>query len=112
MGLTGAVNNRRRGRGLVKETQGAEATLNDALIEFPLPSETVSQLANRSKKQALPQCRKLLRVNPAVPEIPNKSIHDLMRELTGTDISRCPCCKQGTMVMVAKLPKLRPWDSS
>ena len=69
-------------------------------------------LANRAKKHALPQCRKLLGLNPALPEIPKKSPQDLMLELTGTDISRCPRCKQGTMVIVAELPKLRPWDSS
>ncbi|MFQ5853829.1 MAG: hypothetical protein ACE5JU_24995 [Candidatus Binatia bacterium] len=30
-----------------------------------------------------------------------------LRELIGADISRCPRCKQGTMVIVAELPKLR-----
>ncbi len=69
-------------------------------------------LANRSKKQALPQCRKLLGLNPALPEIPNKSTQDLMIELTGADFSRCPCCKKGIMVIVAELPKTSPWDSS
>jgi len=69
-------------------------------------------LANRTKKQALARCRELLGLNPAVPEIPKKSPLDLMLELTGIDISRCPNCKQGTMVIVAELPKLRPWDSS
>jgi len=55
--------------------------------------------AGRAKKRALPQCRKLLGLNPAVPEIPKKSPQDLMRELTGIDISRCPNCKKGTMVI-------------
>ncbi len=35
-----------------------------------------------------------------------------MQELTGIDLTRCPCSKQGTMVVVAKLPKLRPRDST
>ena len=69
-------------------------------------------LANRAKKHALPQCRKLLGLNPALPEIPKRSAQDLLLELTGTDLSRCPCCKKGTMVIVAELPKLSPWDSS
>jgi len=69
-------------------------------------------LANRSKKHALPQCRKLLGLNPALPEIPNKSAHDLLRELTGIELSRCPACKKGTMVIVAELPKRSFWDSS
>ena len=65
-----------------------------------------------SGKQALPQCRKILGLNPALSEIPIKSTQDLMVELTGADFPRCPCCKKGTMVIVAELPKLRPWDSS
>jgi len=71
-----------------------------------------SFLPNRTKKQNLSRCRELLGLNPALPEIPKKSPQDLMLELTGTDISRCPRCKQGTMVIVAELPKLRSWDSS
>jgi hypothetical protein len=69
-------------------------------------------LANRSKKHTLPQCRKLLGLNPALPQIPDKSAHDLLRELTGIDLSRCPACKKGTMVIVAELPKRSFWDSS
>ena len=69
-------------------------------------------LANRAKKHALPRCRQLLGLNPRLPEIPNQSTHDLMREITGTDISRCPACKKGTLVIVAELPKPNPWDSS
>ena len=69
-------------------------------------------LANRFKKQALCRCRELLGLNPALPEIPKRSFQELMLELTGIDLLRCPSCKQGTMVIVAKLPKPSPWDSS
>ena len=72
-------------------------------------------LANRAKKHALPQCRKLLGLNPALPEIPNQSAHDLLRELTGIDLSRCPRCQKGTMIVVGELPPLSSslrWDSS
>src|SRR2546425_4210970 len=69
-------------------------------------------LANRVKKLALPQCRKLLGLNPALPEIPKPSAHELLRELIGIDLSRCPSCKQGTMIIVAELPKISPWNSS
>jgi Putative transposase/Transposase zinc-binding domain len=72
-------------------------------------------LANRSKKHALPQCRMLLGLNPALPEIPNKSAHDLLRELTGIDLSRCPRCQKGTLIVVRELPPLSfslRWDSS
>ena len=69
-------------------------------------------LANRAKKQSLFRCRQLLGLNAALPEIPDRSTEDLLLELTGVDLSRCPACKKGTMVIVAELPKLRPWDSS
>ena len=72
-------------------------------------------LANRSKKQALAQCRKLLKLDPALPEIPKQSAIDLLRELTGIDLSRCPRCQKGTMIVVGELPRTSSsprWDSS
>jgi hypothetical protein len=69
-------------------------------------------LANRTKNHALPQCRTLLGLNPALPDIPKKSARDLLLELTGIDLSRCPRCQKGTMMIVAELPKISPWNSS
>jgi predicted Zn-ribbon and HTH transcriptional regulator len=69
-------------------------------------------LANRAKKLALPQCRKLLGLSAALPELAKKSAHDLLLELTGIDLSRCPRCQKGTMIVVAELPKVLAWDSS
>jgi predicted Zn-ribbon and HTH transcriptional regulator len=72
-------------------------------------------LANRTKKHALPQCRKLLGLSAALPEIPKRSAEDLLRELTGFDLSRCPSCKLGTMIVVRELPPRAnspQWDSS
>jgi hypothetical protein len=72
-------------------------------------------LANRAKKHALPQCRKLLGLNPALPEIPKRSAQDLLLELTGIDLSHCPRCQKGTMIVVGELPRISssaPWDSS
>jgi len=72
-------------------------------------------LANRSKKHALAQCRKLLGLNPALPKIPNRSTHDLLLQLTGFDLTRCPCCQKGTMILVGDLPPISSssrWDSS
>jgi len=68
-------------------------------------------LANRSKA-LLSKCRQLLDLDPALPELPAKSVHELMLQLTGIDISRCPVCQQGTLVFVANLPVPGPWDSS
>ena len=72
-------------------------------------------LANRSKKQALAQCRKLLDCDPPLPPCSNLSAYDLMAKLTGLDLSRCPCCHEGTMITVGELPALSSlprWDSS
>jgi hypothetical protein len=72
-------------------------------------------LANRSKKQALAQCRKLLKIDAALPQIIKQSAKDLLRELTGVDLSRCPCCQKGTMIVVGELPRISnspQWDSS
>lgn len=72
-------------------------------------------LANRTKKHSLPQCRKLLGLNPSLGEIPKRSAHDLLRQLTGIDLSRCPSCKLGTLIVVGELPPRANsprWDSS
>jgi hypothetical protein len=69
-------------------------------------------LANRAKKRTLAQCRKLLGLYPALPDLPKRSAQQLLQELTGVDPSRCPCCKQGTMIIVAELPKISPCNSS
>ena len=72
-------------------------------------------LANRSNKQALAQCRRLLKIEAALPEIPKESAKDLLLRITGIDLSRCPSCYRGTMIVVAELPPISSpsqWDSS
>jgi hypothetical protein len=72
-------------------------------------------LGNRSKK-LLSRCRELLGLNPDLPAITKKSTQELMLQLTGIDITRCPRCKVGTLAFLARLPACRPepagWDSS
>ena len=72
-------------------------------------------LANRSKKHALARCRELLDVDPGSSRCPVESAKDLLLKITGVDLSRCPCCREGTMTVVADLPALSSglrWDSS
>jgi hypothetical protein len=72
-------------------------------------------LANRSKKQALVQCRKLFDLDPALPQSPQCSAKDLLLKITGIDLSRCPSCHEGTLIVVGDLPTLSRfsrWDSS
>ena len=68
-------------------------------------------LANRSKG-LLSKCRQLLDLNPALPKLAQKSVYELMLELTGIDITRCPLCQKGTLVLLAALPVPAPRDSS
>jgi hypothetical protein len=68
-------------------------------------------LANRSKS-LLSKCRQLLELGPTMPKLPQKSVHELMLQLTGIDITRCPLCQKGTLVFLANLPVCTPWDSS
>ena len=63
-------------------------------------------LANRSKKQALAQCRKILKLDPALPKCTKVSVKDLLLEITGFDLSRCPSCQKGTMIVVGDLPRI------
>jgi hypothetical protein len=72
-------------------------------------------LANRSKKQALAQCRKLLDLDPALPKSPVVSAKDLLLKIAGIDLTRCPCCQKGTLIVVGELPRISSssrWDSS
>jgi predicted Zn-ribbon and HTH transcriptional regulator len=69
-------------------------------------------LANRAKKHALPQCRKLLGLSSVLPELAKKSARDLLLELSGIDLSRCPRCQKGFMIVIGELPKVLRWDSS
>jgi hypothetical protein len=68
-------------------------------------------LANRSKS-LLSKCRQLLDLGPTVPTLPQRSFHEMMLQLTGLDITRCPLCQKGTLVFLANLPVPAPWDSS
>jgi hypothetical protein len=47
-------------------------------------------LANPSKKQALAQCRILLKLDRALPQIPKQSALVSLRELIGVNLNRLP----------------------
>jgi len=65
-------------------------------------------LSNRAKEQQLLRCRALLgpAETPAAAGLPTATAW-LLR-LTGEDVTRCPCCGQGTMVRRELLPKEPP----
>jgi len=117
-GVTFAFHDRADGNKCKILTLPAEEFIRRFLLHS-LPSAFVrirhfGFLANRSKKHDLPLCRKLLGLDPQPPQPEQKSNEELLRELTGQDISHCPRCKQGAMRIVAELQKLSfaPFDSS
>jgi hypothetical protein len=62
-------------------------------------------LSNRNKKRNVQLCRGLLGQSDQLPEAVNESIEQIMLRLTGVDIARCPLCKKGTLIAVARIPK-------
>ena len=64
-------------------------------------------LANRRKSKDLSRCRQFLGLSPQVPEPSKKTNQELMLELTGIDVNRCPCCKKGTMKLIVGIPQQR-----
>jgi hypothetical protein len=61
-------------------------------------------LANRWKKQNLSRCRQLLGVSAPLAHPDPKSVLELLREVAAVDLSRCPRCQHGTLVMTQILP--------
>jgi hypothetical protein len=62
-------------------------------------------LANRCKKKDLLKCRKILEQDNISEKQSNKSVKELMLELTGQDISTCPFCKKGKLQKMLKIPE-------
>jgi len=62
-------------------------------------------LANRCKRDNLLKCRQFLDVSLELEQAAEKSIQQLMLDLTGVDITRCPKYKKGIMKKFADLPQ-------
>lgn len=62
-------------------------------------------LANRNKCANLAKLRRLLDLPPQKKKAAEQSMEEMMRELTGIDITTCPCCKKGKMHLVAEIPR-------
>jgi hypothetical protein len=65
-------------------------------------------LSNRAKEQQLPRCRALLGQAETPAEDVPSTVVDLLLRLTGHDVTRCPQCGKGSMVVVELLPKMPP----
>ena len=54
---------------------------------------------------SIDRCRELLGLEQPSPTA-KKSASQLMLETTGVDLSRCPACRLGTLVILAQLPAI------
>jgi len=62
-------------------------------------------LAHKNKKQAVAIIRKLIDPDMTFPEKIKETVSEMMLRLTGTDITCCPKCKKGKMIIVKELPR-------
>jgi hypothetical protein len=63
-------------------------------------------LANRCKKDNIQRIRELKGVAQTGTDKTKKNTQELMLELTGKDITSCPCCKKGIMEVIAEITPL------
>jgi hypothetical protein len=110
--VTFTYRDRRKGDKLKKMTLKAEEFIRRFLLHV-LPDRYVrirhfGFLANRYRKNNIRYCRKLMGHSTELPERVEKTTQELMLELTGIDITRCPCCKKGNMIIVKEITPL--WD--
>jgi len=61
-------------------------------------------LSNRNRKENIMRVKKLLGVSSCTEEKPEQNMEELILELTGKDISKCPRCKVGTMTFCHLIP--------
>ncbi len=60
--------------------------------------------ANRCKKENIMTCRKLMGLPLELPEVFERTVQEMMLELTGKDITLCPVCKKGKMEIIGEIP--------
>jgi len=104
--------NRKNGGKLEEMTLKAQAFIGRFLLHIVPQSymriRHFGFLANRNKEQDLGRCRELLGGCRQVPEgmgVTCGNTNELMLRLTGLDLTKCPCCQMGTMVVVGQIPK-------
>ena len=63
-------------------------------------------LANRNRRTNLKVIRKLLKLPTQLAKT-QASLEEMMLQLTGIDITTCPCCNKGQMQLLAEIPSYR-----
>jgi len=61
-------------------------------------------LSHRNKRQAIRLIREYIDPDAAIPEKLKETVFEMMLRLTGQDITCCPKCKKGKMVIIKELP--------
>ena len=62
-------------------------------------------LAHKNKKKTIPLLRKLINPEAKLPEKVKETVQEMMLRVTGNDITCCPKCKKGKMIIIKNLPK-------
>jgi len=61
-------------------------------------------LAHTNKRKSIPLLRQLIGSSAELPEKIEETVQEMMLRLTGEDISTCPECKKGKMIIIKELP--------
>jgi len=65
-------------------------------------------LAHTNKRKSIPLLRQLIGSSAELPEKKEETVQEMMLRLTGVDISICPKCKKGKMIIIKELPMPAP----
>ena len=71
---------------------------------------TLGFFAHTNKMQSIPIIFKLINPDAKMPEKIKETICEMMFRLTGTDITLCPECKKGKLIISSRLPAA--WNTS
>ncbi|MCL4377486.1 MAG: hypothetical protein M1409_03735 [Actinobacteria bacterium] len=66
-------------------------------------------VSNRNRKENIAHLKKLFGVPGKTCERPDQSLEETMLELTGNDISKCPCCRIGILTLHHLIPRFSFW---
>jgi hypothetical protein len=69
-------------------------------------------LSHTRKKSAISQIRRIIDPLMVVPEVKRESIRETMQRVTGIDITRCPQCGTGRIVVISRIPAAFYRDTS
>jgi len=69
-------------------------------------------LANRNRKENISCAKRLLGISPSNDDGKEQSMQEIMLEVTGKDILKCPRCRTGTMTLDRLIPRFSTWVDS